>query len=191
MPSAHAAAGARGKTRFFPDLFRAPGGAPPVPGATEKARYYFLAGCVDPGKECLPAGRAALEKCKKPRTGRGFLRIDRGRAAILSQAVWAAVPGYSGAGGEPRKGPGCNPGRVHDKRPSQRKAFCVRFGSVAGRGSGPVPGLSFFSLPEKTQPDLVYCLAQQRSMAVRAPDRRYFRKSQKPFSSSSPSSMAL
>ena len=27
-----------------------------------------------------PAGRPALEKCKKPRTGRGFLRIDRGRA---------------------------------------------------------------------------------------------------------------
>ena len=27
-----------------------------------------------------PAGRPALEKCKKPRTGRGFLRIYRGRA---------------------------------------------------------------------------------------------------------------
>ena len=34
-----------------------------------------------------------------------------------------------------REGPGCSPGRVHDKRPSQRKAFCVRFGSIAWRGS--------------------------------------------------------
>ena len=34
-----------------------------------------------------------------------------------------------------RKGPGCNLSRVHDKRPSFGKAFCVRLGSMTGCGS--------------------------------------------------------
>ncbi len=110
-------------TRDFPDLFRAPGGVPAGTKCRRKADWVYLApqsplhgfamlsvskkwpkplfrvfarGCMHAFGAHLP-----LEKCKKPRTGRGFLRIDRGRADdpfryIGFSTVWAwlchAVP---------------------------------------------------------------------------------------------------
>ena len=73
---------ARGWRRAAAPILRSrAGGEPPLPYCApalgrlyaEKQRKY---GRPDTG----PAGRPALEKCKKPRTGRGFLRIYRGRA---------------------------------------------------------------------------------------------------------------
>ncbi len=111
-------------TRDFPDLFRAPGGVPAGTKCRRKADWVYLAsqsplhGCAmlsvskkwpKPlfrvfARGCMHAFGAhlPLEKCKKPRTGRGFLRIYRGRADdpfryyIGFSTVWAwlchAVP---------------------------------------------------------------------------------------------------
>ena len=96
---------ARGWRRAAAPILRSrAGGVPPLPYcapalAASRRSHTALprrAGCTQKSKESMavrtpdqrkygrpatgPAGRPALEKCKKPRTGRGFLRIDRGRA---------------------------------------------------------------------------------------------------------------
>ena len=121
-------------TRDFPDLFRAPGGAPTGSRCHRKGQVLFFGRLFSLGQREEPANHKKL-----PQWGSFSFHLVLLPGAAAAQCL------------------GCH------------FSLCLR----------------------KHNRTWFYCPARQRNLAVRPPDRRYFRKSQKLFSSSSPRSMAL
>ena len=142
-PSGDAAAGSRGKTKFFPDLFRAPGGVASRHGHT----VFALAGCVDPGKENMTA--EALRLCL------GRLCLPGQREAPLVQR------GDSMA--QPCRGD-CEAGGMIQLVFYCRVRRLAVNPSVGVRRQLPLHKGAVFAFLHRT------CRARQRSLAVRPPD---------------------